>query len=82
MTVDEIIEKVEQVLVAEFELDPAQIRPEARLQEDLDLDSLDGVDLGLALEKAFGIRLKEAKAMAQMRTVGDIHDFIRAHYGG
>ncbi|MBW2258186.1 MAG: acyl carrier protein, partial [Deltaproteobacteria bacterium] len=50
--------------------------PEARLREDLDLDSLDGVDMVVALEKAFGLRIDE-KAVAETRTVGDIHAYVR-----
>ncbi len=66
---------VNKALVDEFELDPALIRPEARLREDLGLDSLDGVDLIVALEKACVVQIAEDEAR-QMRTVGDVYAFI------
>src|SRR5262245_59308411 len=66
---------VTETLVSEFELDKEKIVPGARLREDLGLDSLDGVDLIVALEKSLNVRIPENDAR-QMRTVGDIHAFI------
>jgi acyl carrier protein len=80
LDVEEIISKVDDILINEFELDDEGVVPEARLREDLDLDSLDGVDLVIALEKTFGIRLEDEELL-EMKTVGDIHAHIRAHYG-
>jgi acyl carrier protein len=74
-----LAERVRQVvtetLVSEFELDRERIVPAAKLREDLGLDSLDGVDLIVALEKSLNVRIPETDAR-QMRTVGDIHAFI------
>ncbi|MCB9759975.1 MAG: acyl carrier protein [Alphaproteobacteria bacterium] len=80
MTSEDIIRKVDAILVEEFELDPEEVIPDASLREDLDLDSLDGVDLVVALEKTFGFRIDE-KLIVEMKTVGDIHQHIRAHFG-
>jgi acyl carrier protein len=66
---------VTETLVSEFELDRDRIVPAAKLREDLGLDSLDGVDLIVALEKSLNVRIPETEAR-QMRTVGDIHAFI------
>jgi acyl carrier protein len=62
-------------LSSEFELEKEKIVPEARLREDLGLDSLDGVDLIVALEKALSVQIPETDAR-QMRTVADIFAFI------
>jgi acyl carrier protein len=62
-------------LVSEFELAREKIVPTARLREDLGLDSLDGVDLIVALEKALQVQIPETDAR-QMRTVADIFTFI------
>jgi acyl carrier protein len=62
-------------LVSEFELSREKIVPAARLREDLGLDSLDGVDLIVALEKALLVQIPETDAR-QMRTVADIFTFI------
>ncbi len=81
MKPETIIRKVNEILIDEFELEPESITPEALLREDLDLDSLDGVDLVVALEKAFGFRV-DGKVVAEMKTtVGDIHDYIRKNHG-
>jgi acyl carrier protein len=70
------IQVLQDTLVAEFEIDPASIKPEARMREDLGLDSLDAVDLIVALEKQLHVQIPEDLAR-QMRTVGDVHDYLR-----
>lgn len=80
MTPDTIIEKIDVILVEEFELEPEAVVPDARLREDLDLDSLDGVDLVVALEKAFDFRI-DGKVVTEMKTVGDLHAYVRDHFG-
>lgn len=72
---------VNDTLVNEFELERAQIVPEARMREDLGLDSLDAVDLIVALEKALSVQIPEDVAR-QMRTVGDVYAYIRQTAGG
>ncbi len=80
MDAENAIGIVNETLVSEFELAPDALKPEARLREDLGLDSLDGVDLIVALEKALGVQIPEDTAR-QMRTVGDIHAFVRTAAG-
>lgn len=70
----DIITKVNEALIDEFELKPDQLTPEASLIDDLELDSLDAVDLIAALERAFGKKIDE-KAARNLRTVGDIHRY-------
>ncbi len=76
MNADDVIARIDRILVEEFELDPEAVHPEASLREDLELDSLDGVDLVVALEKAFGIKVDD-QAVQKMKTVGDIHAYVR-----
>jgi len=52
------------------------ITPEADLSEDLDLDSVDAVELNLALETAFGVSLPD-DLFADVRTVQDLVDLVR-----
>ncbi|WP_372367074.1 acyl carrier protein [Candidatus Uabimicrobium sp. HlEnr_7] len=75
MSHEEILEKVYGILNEEFEIERDDLKPEARLFEELELDSLDAVDLIVALEKLFGFRAQEEKAK-QLRTVDDIVHFI------
>lgn len=57
MTKDEIIEKIKEFLVEEFEVDATKILPEANMRETLDLDSLDYVDLVVVIESNFGFKV-------------------------
>jgi acyl carrier protein len=60
MNIEEIIEKVNEILVEEFEVDLDSISPEANLRETLNLDSLDYVDLVVSIESITGVKLGEA----------------------
>lgn len=76
MEIEAVINRVNQILVDEFELDVSDVKPEASLREDLQLDSLDGMDLIVALEKEFKVRVDE-KELIKLKTVGDIHTYVR-----
>ena len=47
---DDIFPLVRDILVEMFELEPEQIQPATRLYEDLDIDSIDAVDIGVKLK--------------------------------
>ena len=66
-----LLEKIRSVLATHFELDPNLVQPEAHLYEDLDLDSLDAIDLAVTLKSETGIKLSEEE-MKGIRTVADI----------
>lgn len=80
MEIDAVIDRVNQILVDEFELDSDAVVPEATLRDDLQLDSLDGMDLIVALEKEFDVRVDE-KELLKLQTVGDVHAYIRQVFG-
>lgn len=75
MKIDEIVEKVNEILVDEFEVDPEVISSEKNLKETLDLDSLDYVDLVVIIESNFGVKLVEAD-FAGMVTFNDFYNII------
>ena len=79
LTRDEIIEAVNNALVNEMELDPAEIAPEKTFFDDLGLDSIDMVDLIIGLQRKFGISLREDDEIKKVRTLGDVYDFFE-HY--
>jgi acyl carrier protein len=62
---------VRNTLVEMFKIDPATIKPEARLYEDLDLDSIDAIDLVAKLQGISDRRLEEDE-LREIHTVGDI----------
>lgn len=70
-TKEEIIAAIKDVLVEEFECDPTKLTPEVRLFEDLDLDSIDAVDLVVRLQNQTGLKVK-AEDFKAIRTLGDV----------
>jgi acyl carrier protein len=81
MIPDEIKTKVNAAIAKEFELDPQRMVPEADLVKDLELDSLDSVDLIAAMEKTFKVKCPEQEAR-KLRTLGDIHAFVEKLLAG
>ena len=76
MTEMEIIELINTSLAEEFELNREVLKPEALILEDLELDSLDIVDMVVVLENAFQFKIREEEALREIRTLGDIHNFV------
>ena len=74
-TKEEVLSAIVDVLVSEFELDRAKLVQEARLFEDLDLDSIDAVDLVVRLQQQTGLKVK-AEDFKAIRTLGDVADVI------
>ena len=68
-------EKVRDIIVDTLSCNAEDITMEARLAEDLDADSLDAVELNMALEDAFGIAIPDETLM-KMKTVGEIVAYI------
>lgn len=67
----EIYAKLKDVLIELFEIAPAKISREAHLYHDLDIDSIDGIDLVLKLKEITGQKL-DAEAFKHVRTVNDV----------
>ena len=80
MNRDDVMDLVRTHLVAELELSPEQIKPEARFKEDFDADSLDLYELVMELEDQYGISVSEQEA-SEIKTVGDAVDFVVAKAG-
>lgn len=77
MTKTEILERVRSTMAEMFELDPGAITPEARLIEDLDLDSIDAIDMAVKMQEITGKRVEEAE-LRKLRTIGDIVNLLGA----
>jgi len=75
MTNEEIIAKINEFLVEEFEVEEAAIQPEANLQETLDLDSLDYVDMVVVIENNFGFKV-QGEDFKDISTFQDFYDYI------
>ena len=75
MTKNELFDRIVTILHDSFEIEPARITPEARLYDDLDIDSIDAVDLIVQLKPWVGKRLN-ADAFKSVRTVQDVVDAL------
>ena len=71
---DDIFPLVRDILVEMFELEPEQIQPATRLYEDLDIDSIDAVDIVVKLKEVTGRKVKPE----DFKTVRTIDDVVRA----
>jgi acyl carrier protein len=71
-------EKVKKIIVDQLGVDAAEVTPEASFIEDLGADSLDTVELVMALEEEFGIEIPDEEA-EKIMTVKHAVEYIRAH---
>lgn len=76
----EIVEKINQFLVEEFEVEPAKITPEANLRETLELDSLDYIDLVVVIESNFGFKVKPEDFIS-IATFQEFYDYVVRQVG-
>lgn len=76
MTDAEVIEIINDSMVKEFELEPEDMTPEAHLIDDLELDSLDFVDLVVVLQSAFKVNLRDDPKIREIRTLGELHAVV------
>ena len=78
----EVYERIVDTLVEDFQKDRNEIKPDTTLNDELDLDSLDRVDLVIALESAYDVEISEGsddtvkKQFYQCKTVQEIADFL------
>lgn len=76
----EIEEKVRNFLVEDLEIDEEKIIPDAKLKEDLGIDSLDFVDIVVIVERNFGFKIKPEE-MAGVDTYSKFCDYIQTKVG-
>ena len=76
MTREEIMATVNRVFAESFEIEPERLVPEANIFLDLGLDSLDMVDLVVALQKRFAVQVLDDERVRAIRTLGDVYAFI------
>jgi len=76
LTEEKIIAMTNDVFVESFEIEPDQLAPDKHLFGDLGLDSLDTVDLVVAIQKKFGVKIRGDERVRAIRTLGDVYQFI------
>ncbi|NCC98858.1 MAG: acyl carrier protein [Bacteroidia bacterium] len=72
---EQLIRKINEVLVEEFEVEPEVITPDADIKQTLQLDSLSLVDMVALIESSFKVKIKGTE-IAQLKTFGLLYDFI------
>lgn len=77
MTKDDIHQRIARIMQETFEIDPARVTLPAKLYDDLEIDSIDAVDLIVQLKPLAGRRL-EPEAFKSVRTVGDVVDALHS----
>ena len=68
-------EKVKNMIAEQLKVDPAEIKPESRLMEDLKADSANIMVMIMDMEDKFGITVEDEQIM-KLRTVGDVVEYI------
>jgi acyl carrier protein len=71
-------DRAKEIIAKELEVSVDQLKPEAKFIEDLGADSLDTVELVMALEEEFGLDIPDEDA-DKMKTVGDALEYLRSH---
>jgi acyl carrier protein len=69
--------KVKEVIVEQLGVDPERVKPEASFIDDLGADSLDIVELVMAMEEEFGIEIPDEDA-EKLKTVADVCNYLQA----
>ena len=75
MEKNELIEKINEVLAEEFEIEVADITPEANIKETLQLDSLSLVYMVALIESEFGVKIKSSE-LINIQTFAALYDFV------
>ncbi len=76
MTESELIAAVNDVFADSFEIPREQLTPQAQIFGDLGLDSLDIVDLVAAVQKKFGVQIRDDERVRSIRTLGDLYNYL------
>lgn len=76
MTEQESIALVNDIFVESFEIAREDLRPDAHLFRDLGLDSLDAVDLIVALQQKFGVKIRADERIRSIQTLQSLYDLI------
>lgn len=76
MSMEEIFQTIQNLVVEQFAVEPEEVSMETSFEEDLGADSVDLVDLVMAMEEEFEIGEVQEEELGGMKTVGDAVNFI------
>ncbi|MCB2206689.1 MAG: acyl carrier protein [Bacteroidetes bacterium] len=75
MSREDVVTIVNDFLIDEFELEESQLAPDALMKEDLDIESLDFVDIAVIIEKEFGLKVT-SEQMIKIKKLEDLYNFV------
>ena len=73
-----VLDQIKEILKDTMDIDESKITLDAKLKEDLELDSLDSLELIMSAEEEFGIEIPDEDVM-NFKTVNDIVNYIEEH---
>ena len=73
-----VLDQIKEILKDTMDIDESKISLDSKLKEDLELDSLDSVELIMSAEEEFGIEIPDEDVM-NFKTVNDIVNYIEEH---
>lgn len=73
-----VLDQIKEILKDTMDIDESKITLDAKLKEDLELDSLDSVELIMSAEEEFGVEIPDEDVM-NFKTVNDIVNYIEEH---
>lgn len=79
LTQAELEARINSIMCELFELEPQQLHPDAELFSELELDSLDAIDLVIHFQREFKVKL-ENKELQEIRRLSDIYALVSKHY--
>ncbi|MHC4695169.1 MAG: acyl carrier protein [Planctomycetota bacterium] len=82
MADSELIQTVNEIFTDSFEIAPERLTPQAQIFADLELDSLDMVDLAASLQKKFGVSIRDDDRIRSVLTMQDLYDYLTALKAG
>ena len=76
---EEIFQTMQQLVAEQFAMEPSEIKMETSFEEDLGADSVDLVELVMAMEEEFEVGEVQEEDLGKLKTVGDAVNFVAAH---
>ena len=80
MTREQVVEKVNQFLIDDFEIEESKLGEDKLIDSEIGIDSLDMVDILVRVNEEFGFKLEKAELMT-VKTLGDFYGLLMKHVG-